>query len=121
MEKSNASGTSEKKKKSRKQRRNTRDLQSKYAQRQRENKWLETHLWHAKRMKMCKKYGYCLSEHCSDKGVRAAYMSLTHGCLISVRCLFADATHLIAKCPHLQFYYCPFSMQLNNTEMFVYA
>ena len=95
MEKSNASRTSDKKKKSRKQQRNTRNLQSMYAQRQREHKWLETHLWHAKRMKMCKKYGYCLSEHCSDKGVRAAYMSLTHGCLISVsvNCLFADGAY----------------------------
>ncbi len=79
-----ADGSADKNKRSRKHRRNTRNLQSTYAQRQRINKWLETHLWHTKRMKMCSKYGYQLSKHCSDKGVRAAYKSLTHGCLISV-------------------------------------
>ena len=86
MEKTKGSSDSSdnKKKGSRKQRRNKSNLQSVYAQRQRNNKWLETHLWHAKRMKMCDKYGYRLAEHCADKGVRAAYMSLTHGCLLSV-------------------------------------
>ncbi len=79
-----ANGSADKNKRSRKHRRNTRNLQSTYAQRQRTNKWLETHLWHTRRMKMCSKYGYQLSKHCSDKGVRAAYKSLTHGCLISV-------------------------------------
>lgn len=87
MEKTQGSsdGTANKKKGSRKQRRNKDTLQSVYAQRQRKSKWLETHLWHAKRMNMCDKYGYRLAEHCSDKGVRAAYTSLTHGCLLSVR------------------------------------
>ncbi len=79
-----ANGSADKNKRSRKHRRNTRNLQSTYAQRQRINKWLETHLWHTRRMKMCSKYGFQLSKHCSDKGVRAAYKSLTHGCLISV-------------------------------------
>ena len=33
---------------------------------------------------MSKKYGLCIAEHCNDKGVRAAYRSLIHGCLLSV-------------------------------------
>ncbi len=84
MEKSKADGSVDKSIQSRKHKRNTRNLQSVEAQRERDSKWLQTHLWHAKRMKMTDKYGYKLSEHCADKGVRAAYKSLTHGCLISV-------------------------------------
>ncbi len=84
MEKSKADGSVDKKPRSRKHRRSTRNLQSSDAQKQRSCKWLETHLWHTKRMKMVNKYGYRLSEHCADKGVRAAYKSFTHGCLMSV-------------------------------------
>ena len=69
---------------SRKQRRKPSQMKLEYERRQRRHKWLETHVWHAKRMKMCNKYGYKIAEHCSDKGIRQAYMSLTHGCLISV-------------------------------------
>ncbi len=33
---------------------------------------------------MTDKYGFRIAEHCSDKGIRQAYLSMTHGCLISV-------------------------------------
>ena len=35
-------------------------------------------------MKMTDKYGFRIAEHCSDKGIRQAYLSMAHGCLISV-------------------------------------
>jgi len=81
MEKSASESTP---KKSRKQRRKLRNLRQSYAQRQRKHTWLETHIWHAKRMKMVDKYGYRLAEHSNDKGIRATYKSLMYGCLLSV-------------------------------------
>lgn len=85
MEKSASESTS---KKSRKQRRKLCNLRQSYAQRQRKHTWLETHIWHAKRMKMVDKYGYRLAEHSSDKGIRATYKSLMYGCLLSVSGIF---------------------------------
>ena len=69
---------------SRRQRRKPRSLCKEYSKRQGDKKWLETHIWHAKRMKMTTKYGYRLAEHCCDKGIRAAHKSLVYGCLLSV-------------------------------------
>ena len=77
-------GKKKAKKPSRKQRRKASNLRLEYERRQRKHKWLETHIWHAKRMKMCEKYGFKIAEQCSDKGIRQAYMSMTHGCLLSV-------------------------------------
>lgn len=72
------------KKPSRKQRRKPSNMRQEYQRRQRRYKWLETHIWHAERMKMTDKYGFRIAKHCSDKGIRQAYLSMTHGCLISV-------------------------------------
>lgn len=72
------------KKPSRKQRRKPSNMRQEYQRRQRRYKWLETHIWHARRMKMMDIYGFRIAEHCSDKGIRQAYLSMTHGCLISV-------------------------------------
>ena len=72
------------KKKSRKQRRKPRNLREDSARRQREHIWLETHVWHAKRMHMMDHYGYRVAERNNDKGVRQAYRSLRYGCLLSV-------------------------------------
>jgi len=77
-------GAQVKKPPSRKQRRKPSTLRKKESRLRREHKWLETHLWHAKRMKMVNRYGFRLADHCNDKGVRAAYRSLVHGCLLSV-------------------------------------
>jgi ribonuclease P/MRP protein subunit POP1 len=38
-------------------------------------KWLETHLWHAKRMKMVERWNLKLALHPNQKGVRFAYRS----------------------------------------------
>ena len=53
--------------------------------RQHDNKiWLETHIWHAKRMKMVTKWGYRLAERSFSKGVRVNYRFMKKGSLISV-------------------------------------
>ena len=81
------------KKPSRKQKRKPSNMRQEYERRQRRYKWLETHIWHAKRMSMCKKYGFHVADHCCDKGVRQAYLSMTYGCLLSVS---AAAVHVHA-------------------------
>lgn len=75
----------QRKKKSRKQRRKARSLRDNSA-RQQSGKplWLETHLWHAKRMHMTDHYGYRVAERVNDKGVRQAYRSMLYGCLLTV-------------------------------------
>lgn len=53
--------------------RKARLLLSSYARRSARSKWLETHLWHAKRMRMKGYYGYQVAETCLSKSKRAAY------------------------------------------------
>lgn len=79
-----AAAADNKKQPSRKQCRKGRSLQEEYRRRQRDHVWLETHIWHAKRFKVANRYGYQLAESACDKGLRAAYRSLKHGCLLSV-------------------------------------
>ena len=59
-------------------------LEAEYRSRQCDKAWLETHIWHTKRMHMVDKLSYRLAEHSNDKGVRATYRYLRHGCLVSV-------------------------------------
>ena len=85
MEKQSANSPAKRKQPSRKQRRKARNLRSEdYNRRQRKHFWLETHIWHAKRMKMVDRFGYRLAERVNDKAVRAAYRSLVYGCLLAV-------------------------------------
>ncbi|XP_003782505.1 ribonucleases P/MRP protein subunit POP1 [Otolemur garnettii] len=53
-----------------------------FNRRQRKNKWLETHIWHAKRFHMVKKWGYCLGERPTVKSHRACYRAMTNSCLL---------------------------------------
>ena len=80
----NEDSKSENKKQSRRKRRKPSNLRSEYERRQHDKKWLETHIWHAKRMKMINKWSYRLAKHCSDKGVRANYRFMKRGAIISV-------------------------------------
>jgi ribonuclease P/MRP protein subunit POP1 len=48
----------QKKKKNRPHKRRPKYILQDYARRQKEHKWLETHIWHAKRMKMTALWGY---------------------------------------------------------------
>lgn len=55
-----------------------------FNRRQKKNIWLETHIWHAKRFHMVKKWGYCLGERPTVKSHRACYRAMTNRCLLQV-------------------------------------
>ncbi|MCI4391374.1 hypothetical protein PGIGA_G00133550 [Pangasianodon gigas] len=86
LEKSQQAGKKEKKKqsktKSRRARRRHGNLLLEFNRRQRKNKWLETHIWHAKRFHMLKKWGYCLGDRPTYKCYRASYRAMNSGCLL---------------------------------------
>lgn len=68
---------------SRKHRRRPSNLRSEFSRRQCSIMWLETHLWHAKRMHMNVRWGYRLAESPCEKSARATFRSMARGCLIS--------------------------------------
>lgn len=70
------------KKPSRKHRRRPRNLLAEYARRRRRIRWLETHIWHAKRFHMVEKWGYKLADRPCDKAFRACYRATTKHCLL---------------------------------------
>ncbi|KAK7885993.1 hypothetical protein WMY93_025614 [Mugilogobius chulae] len=72
----------ESKKKSRKARRRHGNLLLEFNRRQRKNIWLETHIWHAKRFHMVKKWGYCLGERPTYKCYRPCYRAMSSHCLL---------------------------------------
>lgn len=57
----------------RKSRRHYVKIMQDYTKRNLKALWLESHIWHAKRMKMVEKWGYKVASKCNDKGVRAVY------------------------------------------------
>lgn len=67
---------------SRKYRRKPCNLLLEYQRRQRQNVWLETHIWHAKRFHMISKWGYKLAESSCDKTFRSSYRATVKHCLI---------------------------------------
>uniref|UniRef100_A0A4W4G133 Uncharacterized protein n=1 Tax=Electrophorus electricus TaxID=8005 RepID=A0A4W4G133_ELEEL len=68
--------------KSRRARRRHGNLLLEFNRRQRKNKWLETHIWHAKRFHMLKTWGYCLGDRPTYKCYRASYRAMSSGCLM---------------------------------------
>ncbi|KAG7237310.1 hypothetical protein INR49_032493 [Caranx melampygus] len=70
------------KSKSRKARRRHGNLLLEFNRRQRKNKWLETHIWHAKRFHMVKKWGYCLGDRPTYKCYRPCYRAMSTHCLL---------------------------------------
>ncbi|TPX34544.1 hypothetical protein SmJEL517_g02836 [Synchytrium microbalum] len=56
--------------------------QDEYKRRQVTKRWLETHIWHAKRMKMIEIWGYRLAEHPNDKSLRSAFRAGNTQCVI---------------------------------------
>ena len=82
-------GGREGKRKSRRFRRKAKCLRKEYVRRQNQKRWLETHIWHAKRMHMVDLFGFRLAEKNAGKGVRAAYRAVQHGCLLHVSLLTA--------------------------------
>ncbi|KAG6836104.1 hypothetical protein H0H93_011331 [Arthromyces matolae] len=53
-----------------------------FARRQRDKLWLETHIWHAKRMKMENMWGYRLAVHPTEKSYRPSHRASVHGSII---------------------------------------
>ncbi|XP_017268731.1 ribonucleases P/MRP protein subunit POP1 [Kryptolebias marmoratus] len=70
------------KNKSRKARRRHGNLLLEFNRRQRKNIWLETHIWHAKRFHMVKKWGYCLGDRPTSKCYRPCYRAMSSHCLL---------------------------------------
>nr|XP_028592254.1 ribonucleases P/MRP protein subunit POP1 [Podarcis muralis]XP_028592255.1 ribonucleases P/MRP protein subunit POP1 [Podarcis muralis]XP_028592256.1 ribonucleases P/MRP protein subunit POP1 [Podarcis muralis] len=70
------------KSKCRKARRRHTNLVVEFNRRQKKNVWLETHIWHAKRFHMVKKWGYCLGDRPTTKSYRACYRAMTSHCLL---------------------------------------
>ncbi|KAM6935643.1 ribonucleases P/MRP protein subunit POP1 isoform 2-T2 [Lycodopsis pacificus] len=86
-EKSFQAGSKKKKKeeakgRSRKARRRHGNLLLEFNRRQRKNVWLETHIWHAKRFHMVKKWGYCLGDRPTYKCYRPSYRAMSNHCLL---------------------------------------
>ncbi|KAM9806947.1 ribonucleases P/MRP protein subunit POP1 [Syngnathus typhle] len=70
------------KNKSRKARRRHGNMLLEFNRRQRKNVWLETHIWHAKRFHMVKKWGYCLGDRPTLKCYRSSYRAMSTHCLL---------------------------------------
>ncbi|XP_076004688.1 ribonucleases P/MRP protein subunit POP1 [Genypterus blacodes] len=70
------------KSKSRKARRRHGNVLLEFNRRQRKNVWLETHIWHAKRFHMVKKWGYCLGDRPTYKCYRPCYRAMSSHCLL---------------------------------------
>ncbi|KAJ3717095.1 POP1-domain-containing protein [Lentinula raphanica] len=53
-----------------------------FMKRQRDKKWLETHIWHAKRMKMENMWGYRLAVTPTEKAFRPSHRASTRGSIL---------------------------------------
>ncbi|KAI0300399.1 ribonucleases P/MRP protein subunit POP1-domain-containing protein [Russula brevipes] len=66
-----------------KQGKNRRELRTDvFARRQKDKKWLETHLWHAKRMHMENMWGYRLAVQPTEKSFRPSHRASVHGSIL---------------------------------------
>ena len=72
----------QKKRPSRKHRRRPSNLLLEYEKRSSNKRWLETHIWHAKRFRMAELWKCKIAERRNDRGVRAAYRDSRKECLI---------------------------------------
>lgn len=81
---------SKQKRPSRKYRRRPKNLMEEYNRRQKEHVWLETHIWHAKRFHMTRKWGYKLPEAPCDKAFRACYRAGSKHCLLQDKSYYAS-------------------------------
>ncbi|CAG8717781.1 17880_t:CDS:10, partial [Cetraspora pellucida] len=53
-------------------------LADEYKRRQGTKRWLETHIWHAKRMKMTELWGHKLAEYPNEKSIKSSYRASQH-------------------------------------------
>jgi ribonuclease P/MRP protein subunit POP1 len=102
-----------KKRPSRKYRRKPNNLFKEYARRTKSNIWLETHIWHAKRFKMKKMWGYKVPFTPNDKRYKASYRAAVKHCLLQdisfYRCIEVSGPFEVLKEG--------FSRIINNDEM----
>jgi len=68
--------------KNRKDKRKPGTIVEEYNRRSDRVKWLETHVWHSKRMKMEEKWGYKLAEYPREKGRKIIYKDGKYTCLL---------------------------------------
>ncbi|EJC98842.1 POP1-domain-containing protein [Fomitiporia mediterranea MF3/22] len=54
----------------------------KFLKRQKDKTWLETHIWHAKRMHMENMWGYRLAQTPTEKSFRPSHRASLHGCIL---------------------------------------
>lgn len=87
------------KRSSRKRRRRTSQLLAAYMRRDRQWNWLETHIWHAKRMHMEGLWGYKLAVKPHEKGQRACYRFANTDCTLYDASYYV-ALRLTAPLPH---------------------
>eukprot|EP00919_Chromeraceae_sp_WS-2016_P018046 GHVR01042911.1.p1 GENE.GHVR01042911.1~~GHVR01042911.1.p1 ORF type:complete len:227 (-),score=77.80 GHVR01042911.1:143-823(-) len=71
--------------KTRKDSRRPKDMVTRFTHRSSKTRWLETHLWHAKRMVMDRVWGVCVSSTPCEKNNRSLYRSSLWGCTIHDR------------------------------------
>eukprot|EP00729_Bicosta_minor_P015086 gene15086-4278_t len=74
--------TSEKRKRSRRHRRRPGNIAEEYASRSEACTWLETHIWHAKRMHITALWGWRIPQTPCDKSARAAHRATATDCTI---------------------------------------
>ena len=72
------------KKETRRQRRKPKNLFEEYKNRQDKFKWLETHIWHAKRFYVKENWGYKIARNTFAKALRASYRAAKSHCLLQV-------------------------------------
>ena len=79
------------KEKPRKTRRHPKLLNLEHIKSQTKPRWLETHIWHAKRFKMVERWGYKLPQRPYNKSFRACFRAAAHHCLLQdisyVKCI----------------------------------
>lgn len=66
----------------RRRNRRTKNIQEMSEKRQNDKKWLETHIWHAKRAKMANLWGYRLALHPNEKCLKSSYAASRQGTFI---------------------------------------
>lgn len=69
-------------KSTRRQKRRAGSIHANFSKRKEDKKWLETHVWHAKRMKMVTRWGYQLALYPNDKSHRSLYRASQHECVM---------------------------------------
>eukprot|EP00055_Hartaetosiga_balthica_P015896 m.97478 g.97478 ORF g.97478 m.97478 type:complete len:904 (+) comp8987_c0_seq1:110-2821(+) len=78
-----------KRRRSRRNRRRPPNLQKEYAKRAGSTKWLETHIWHAKRFKMESLWGWRVPLHSNEKSERMYHRSQRTACTIADMSFFS--------------------------------